>query len=121
MSGAGADVVSVSDVNEMGLPEVGAADVIDTEVTGATVTVGAPVEGMDEVDGNIVIAPAEGMIEVVGNIVIAPIGDSVVDVIGAGLGSGASSTGGLGSGVSSTGGLGSGVSSIGAGLGADES
>jgi hypothetical protein len=63
----------------MGLPEVG-VDVIDTEVTGATVTIGAPVEGMDEVDGN-------------------NIGASVVDVIGAG--SGASSIGaGLGSGVS---------------------
>ena len=36
----------------MGLPEVG-TDVIDTEVTGATVTMGAPVKGMDEVDGNI--------------------------------------------------------------------
>ena len=63
---------------KMGLPEVG-ADVIDTEVTGATVTMGAPVKGMDEVDGNIRA--------------------SVVDVIGAG--SGASSIGaGLGSGVS---------------------
>jgi hypothetical protein len=92
----------------MGLPEVGAADVIDTEVTGATVIVGAP---------------AEGMIEMVGNIVIAPIGDSVVDVIGAGLGSGASSIGaGLGSGASSIGaGLGSGASSIGAGLGSGAS
>ena len=80
----------------MGLPEVG-VDVIDTEVTGATVTMGAPVEGMDEVDGNIVIAS---------------IGASVVDVIGAG--SGASSIGaGLGSGA--------GASSIGAGLGSSES
>ena len=77
---------------KMGLPEVG-ADVIDTEVTGgATVTMGAPVKGMDEVDGN--IGALEGMDEVDGNIRA-----SVVDVIGAG--SGASSIGtGLGSGVS---------------------
>ena len=76
----------------MGLPEVG-ADVIDTEVTGATVKIGAPVKGMDEVDGN--IGALEGMDEVDGN----NIGASVVDVIGAG--SGASSIGaGLGSGVS---------------------
>ena len=81
----------MSDANEMGLPEVG-ADVIDTEVTGATVTMGAPVKGMDEVDGN--IGALEGMDEVDGNIRA-----SVVDVIGAG--SGASSIGaGLGSGVS---------------------
>ena len=45
----------------MGLPEVG-ADVI----TGATVTMGAPVKGMDEVDGN--IGALEGMDEVDGNI-----------------------------------------------------
>ena len=55
-------------------------------------TMGAPVKGMDEVDGN--IGALEGMDEVDGNS-----GASVIDVIGAG--SGASSIGaGLGSGVS---------------------
>jgi hypothetical protein len=82
--------------------------VIDTEVTGGTVSIGLPVEkgadvlmsvsiaaidtvgllevGDDEI-GAVVVGDNVGIDEMDGNIVVAPIVGSAVDVIGTGLGS----------------------------------